>query len=356
MCPTINNKPGLLVATLVCALTAPHSMASDTEWDIYGQARLHLNYLDDGADYSAASVSTNASVLGFRGKHVFSPELRGIIQVEGQINLTNNQSANERFTFRDSLVGLDSDWGLVRVGRYDTPLKLLRTRTDLFGNQIGDARGITRNNTQLSGGGRAQGFDERLSSAVGYRSPALNGVFLDFAYSPESRDADGFAEDNNPNDAVSASLTYQAGPLYAAIAHERYGRNQADSDLERDATRVSAYADLGAFRITGHAQTLSDPDDETYGVGVRYKATDKVFLKTQFYTLNGSGNNRDADMLAVGAEYRYVSNLTFHLNYAQVNNDNEQSIDPWSQGSSLRSTTAAGETNRVVATGVRYQF
>ena len=156
-------KRTTLVLITAAGLTATGA-AQATDVDIYGQARLHLNYIDNGASgddaYSAASVSTNASVLGFRAEHELSDRLTGIVQIEGQVNLTNNAAANERFTFRDSFVGLDGAAGLFRVGRYDTPVKLIRTRTDLFGNQIGDARNLMRNDYD------GQGFDDRLRSSL----------------------------------------------------------------------------------------------------------------------------------------------------------------------------------------------
>ena len=78
----IVNRTTLVLIT--AAGLAATGAAQATDVDIYGQARLHLNYIDNGASgddaYSAASVSTNASVLGFRAEHELSDRLTGIVQ------------------------------------------------------------------------------------------------------------------------------------------------------------------------------------------------------------------------------------------------------------------------------------
>lgn len=337
----------LALALLTGGLVAGTGTVQAADVAIYGQAHLATSYLDDGADYSARNLSSNASRLGFRARHDAGPDLRAVMQLEAALLLDG--SGNENLTSRDSFLGLEGGWGLLRGGLFDTPNKRLRGNVDLFGNQVGDARNIVRGNY-----GGNQGFDERFRKGIAYRTPQVNGFLADVHYSVDSQE-NGNAEDGNENDAWSASVSYQQGPAYAAIAHERW--NFEESDDERDVTRIAAYYDIAAFRLTGFAQTASDPDDNAYGLGVRYALLPVVLLKAQYFRLDADDGDFDADMIAVGADYRYSPQLQFYLNYARIDNDDGQSLQPWVAGSSLeRRIDATGEAADAVAVGAMYRF
>ncbi|MDN3519522.1 porin [Aquisalimonas lutea] len=340
----------LMVAAGLLAASTAHAQ----EVEVYGQAHLAFSYLDDGADYSAANLSSNGSRIGFRVGHDFTPAVRGMVQIEGQVNFDNNGA--ERFTSRNSFAGLQGDWGLLRAGRFDTPNKILRTRTDLFGNQVGDSRNVIRGNYDGN-----QGFDERFRKGVAYRTPTVSGFFADAHYSVETAE-DTNSVDGNENDAWSASITYRQGPVYAAVSHEQWNYSDAMAGgsrvypQERDVTRAAAYVDIASFRITGLAQTASDPDDNAYGGGVRYTVVPDVHLKAQYYLLDADDSDYDADLVAVGVDYQYADNLGFYANYSQIDNEAAQNRQPWVQASTLDRTSAVGETASAFAVGTVYKF
>lgn len=347
------KRTALTLVTASGLIAAGNAQAADI--DIYGQAHMAISHLDDGDDYSALNLSSNSSRVGFRAGHDLDDAMRAIVQIEGQVNIDNTNT--DVLTFRNSFAGLTGGWGTVRAGRFDTPNKILRIRTDLFGNQVGDARNVIRGNYNIDptdpDSGNYQGFDERFRKGIAYTTPQVNGFFGEVHYSVETQE-NARSVDGNDNDAWSASITYHDGPLYAAIAHEQW--NFEDSDSERDVTRIAAYYDIANFRFTGLAQTASDPDDDAYGIGVRYAVVPDVHLKTQYYRLDGDADETSADLFAVGVNYAYASNTTFYLNYAQIDNDDLQTRQPWNEASSLNLTNTAGETARAVAAGMIYNF
>lgn len=347
------QRKALLLAATAGLIPIGGAQAADIE--IYGQAHLAASHLDDGDDYSAVNLSSNSSRIGFRAGHDLDDTLRAIVQLEGQVNLDNTDT--DVLTSRNSFAGLTGDWGTARAGRFDTPNKVLRSRVDLFGNQVGDARNVIRGNyiidPNADDSGTHQGFDERFRKGLAYTTPQLNGFFADIHYSVETQ-ANSRSADGNDNDAWSASITYREGPLYAAIAHEQW--NFEDADAERDVTRVAAYFDIARFRLTGLAQTASDPDDNAYGAGVRYTLTPAVHLKTQYYLLDADDGDFDADLIAVGVDYAYTDNASFYLNYAQIDNDDLQTRQPWNAASSIDLTGASGHTGSAVAAGMVYKF
>lgn len=346
----------LIVSGALLGLAATPALAADMK--IYGQAHLAGSYLDNGASgaakYSALNISSNSSYLGFRANYDFNEHLRGIAQIEGDVNF-DGEGDNAIYS-RNTFLGLGGAWGEVKIGRMDTPLKVLRSRVDLFGNQVGDARNVM-----------AGSFDNRFKRSILYTSPTFYGLTADLHYSTETEKRGG-AVDGNDNDAWSASLTYRQGPLYAAVAYEQWNyQDKADKAKERDATRVAvSYNIADVVRITGFAHFASyeqREDANTYGIGVRYALTPQVALKAQYYTLDSDANNADADLIAVGVDYQAAKNLRFYLNYAQVSNDentrNDEntSLAPWRSGSTLNKVSGVSdETAKAVAVGAILSF
>lgn len=344
----------LIVSGALLGLAATPALAADMK--IYGQAHLAGSYLDNGAsgadEYSALNISSNSSYLGFRANYDFNEHLRGIAQIEGDVNFDGE--GDKAIYSRNTFLGLGGAWGEVKIGRMDTPLKVLRSRVDLFGNQVGDARNVM-----------AGSFDNRFKRSILYTSPTFYGLTADLHYSTETGEKSNGAVDGNDNDAWSASLTYRQGPLYAAVAYEQW--NNQDKAEERDATRVAvSYNIADVVRITGFAHFASyeqREDANTYGIGVRYALTPQVALKAQYYTLDSDANNADADLIAVGVDYQAAKNLRFYLNYAQVSNDentrNDEntSLAPWRSGSTLNKVSGVSdETAKAVAVGAILSF
>lgn len=70
---------------------------------------------------------------------------------------------------------------MARIGYFDTPMKKVRSRTDFFGDKIGDARNI------VSGGGVS--LDKRFRNGIHYQSPVFSNLTVDVHYS--TNDATG---------------------------------------------------------------------------------------------------------------------------------------------------------------------
>lgn len=319
--------------------------------EIYGRAHLDLGYLDDGEDYGAFNISSRTSRVGLRAGYQILDALRAIGQIERQVDIDGSSSS---LPARNTFVGLEGSWGRLRGGFFDTPAKNVRNAVALFGTQLGDMRNIVRNNYLIDEGTRLQGFDERFRKSIAYTSPSFSGWVLDTQYSVETeRDSD--AVDGNDNDGWSASLSYRGEAVYLGLGHERNNK-EASGVPDRHVTRLGAYYDIGALRLTALAQTASDPDDKAYGMGVRYSLSPEIRLKAQYYRLDADDSDFDADLVALGVEYLPVDSLMFYFNLAQVDNGREQTLTPWRQSSTVSRNGAAGETARGAALGMMFNF
>ena len=331
---------GMAVAT---ALASPVALAADAT--IYGRAHVSVDMLDDGADYSEMNVSSNSSRLGFKASKETESGITGLMQIEGEI--TYNQGSSN-ISNRDTFVGLRGGFGMIRVGQFDTPFKRARGPANLFGDQLGDMRNLTR-----AGDGR---FDERMPNTLHYQTPSLNGLQFNLAYSFHEGTE---AEDDVDDQAVSVSATWGGGPVSLAVAYESYEEDAARG--ERDAVRFAlAYDVIDPLKLVAFYQTVDHDDDtfdsDTLGLGAQFSLTSATALKAMAMQRNADPDDSDSSMLALGVEHRLDSALRVYANYAMVDNDDNAMLTPWNQGRSVGAAGAAGETASGISLGLRYDF
>jgi len=348
-------KMKLIAVAVGAALAVPAVAMADVT--VYGRAHVSVDFLDDGADYSETNLSSNSSRLGFKGNHEINPNLKAFFQIEQQINFTSGSSDSNStdFATRDTFVGLSSNVGSVQVGRFDSPFKVARGPANLFGDQVGDMRNLTR-----FGNGR---FDERYDNTIQYTTPNLGGFNAKLAYSMYEGQ---FAVEDEDSDAVSMSLNYAGGPLEASLAYEKVEEDASRG--ERDGIRAAAaYKLFNSFKLVGFYQTVdhdspiqADRDrwsSDVYGLGGEYSISDKTALKAMWMTRDSDADNADADMWVVGVEHKLDKAVRVYANYAVIDNDDNSAQVPWEQARSANNRAfAAGEEASGFSVGMRYDF
>jgi len=201
-----------------------------------------------------ADLSTNKSVLGYRGSHAI-PGLSAdfIYQIEVQPAITAAPGASTGYTaqsnvtkagigYGDSFVGLSgNEWGKVKFGTTYTPYKKSTDRMNPFSGMLGDYSVVMGN----TGGDNRVEFGSRIDHSVWYESPKFGGLFsFDVLFSPgqnrtpyndaQSSGSPDCAGGNVPgsgnlplacadgafNNAWSADLKFETGPIYVTVAYE----------------------------------------------------------------------------------------------------------------------------------------
>jgi predicted porin len=201
-----------------------------------------------------ADLSTNKSVLGYRGSHAIPGlDAEFIYQIEVQPAITAAPGATTGYTaqsdvtkaaigYGDSFVGLSgNDWGKVKFGTTYTPYKRSTDRMNPFSGMLGDYAVIMGN----TGGDNRVEFGSRIDHSVWYESPKFGGLFsFDVLFSPgqnrtpyndaQSSGSPDCAGGNVPgsgnlplacadgafNNAWSADLKFETGPIYVTVAYE----------------------------------------------------------------------------------------------------------------------------------------
>ncbi|MBK1674299.1 porin [Ectothiorhodospira shaposhnikovii] len=345
----------LIAAMVAAGLSMPALAVADMT--IYGRAHLSADILDDGNDYNEFNVSSNSSRLGFKGERTFADGLTAMFQIEQEINYDTSGSS---WASRDTFAGLKGDWGMLRIGKFDTPFKLARGPANFFGDQAGDLRNITRTNDH----GR---FDERFNNSIHYRTPSLSGLVWDIQYSNENGGSS--TVEDAKNKAVSTSLGYSNGPFNVVVAYESQDIYSTDNyDYTADAWRLAAaYRITPDFRLAGFYQQTENTrgvegqEADVFGIAGQYRISPSVYLNAHWFTLDSDLEKRDANLYAIGLEYRVDSALRFYGNLAFMDNDDNSSLTPWGAArsatpSAAEGVNARGETATAFSLGMRYDF
>jgi predicted porin len=211
-----------------------------------------------------ADLSTNKSVLGYRGAHkINGSDTDFIYQIEAQPAITSAPGASTGYTaqsnttkagigYGDSFVGLSGNsWGKLKAGTTYTPYKKSTDRMNPFSGMLGDYAVIMGN----SGGDNRVEFGTRIDHSIWYESPKFGGLFsFDVLFSPgQNRTPDSIAQssgspdcnggnepgsgnlpiacdDGGYDNAYSVDLKFETGPIYITAAYELHKSVNRNSD------------------------------------------------------------------------------------------------------------------------------
>lgn len=344
------KKISFLSFVLAVLLSAGPFLAAQSAPNVtvYGRANVSADYLSNG-DQSGLNLSSNSSRLGFKASTDLGGKLKAIMQIEQEVWWDRGQG---NFASRDTFVGLQGEFGTIRFGHFDTPLKAVRSNTDFFGDQIGDARNLTRLRDNYGG---AYDFDTRFRNSIHYRSPSLSGLVFDLDYSTNT-DA-GINPPGSGKSALSSSLSYTSKAFYGAAAYE------SKDDTKSNAIRLGASYTFGDLKIAGLGQFATikadgraDQKVNTYGLGASYKVAKPATLKAQYYMVNADGDDCNAGMLALGLDYSLGKAFRLLLAYASTSNDKLAAYAMSAGGHGDQVYPAKGNTASGFSFGFRYDF
>jgi predicted porin len=361
---------------------------------------------------SRMAVSTDSSNIGVRGSAGLLHDLKATFQCETSAALDGIGPAG--ICGRNSRVGLESPWGTLWYGNWDTPFKASAygtkaddpfQNTDVFGYQ--SILGSPGFNYRSSGWKVATataigGFDVRASNSVGYWSPKYEGVSLKLQYS-----ASEFKSATPPNTMIpelwSAVINYDNYGFSIFAAYDRHDHAFA-------LNTVNAAAG-GAFGSTAGNPTTIPTHDDAWRVGAGYQLDTEagattlgatfemlkleqeraptgaitkyerqafqVALKHRYgnhelrarYSMADKGTcslaggaactttNYAAAMIAVGYAYHLGPSTQTYLYYGQImNEDNAQYTFTIGGAPAVAGATPRGADPQALALGIRHAF
>lgn len=300
----MNRK--LIAVGVAAALTLP--LAANAAPKVYGKLNLSAesyskDYQDPAkADEDYTRMESNASRFGVKGEDELTATLSAVYGIEWEVAGDGEINKQDKYdlTQRNRYVGIKSqDFGTVKLGKYDTYLKLAQGKVDLFNDYVFADMAYT-----VAG-------ENRVNNVVGYESPKiLDAIQVNAMIQTED------SVNNNKNGA-SASVVYsnEDAGLYLALAMDNniHSKSALNGDRDHDAWRlVASYkiADLTVNGLYNVSERYDGKAEETaWLLGAAYKIGDET-LKLQYSVAEADDNTQavqERTMWTVGVDHNFTS-------------------------------------------------
>ena len=253
--PEDRMKKSLVALIIACAAWLPPAAQGQiANVRLYGNLNLDFELVSgkqpDDRNPTVNRVSSNSSRFGVRGTEYLGRGQVAIFQIESSINGDTNAG---NLGGRETFVGLQGDWGTLKLGRFLTPYDDI---LPIFGNAPTLTTSILSTAAVWAQGPLSKvqgGFDARLGNSLRYETPPLGGFLGELQYS--SRDSSGNADGADNGDhtselrhanVVSIGAFYNKGPLDLGIAYER-NNNVRFANAGDDALSIAGAYDFGTI-------------------------------------------------------------------------------------------------------------
>lgn len=266
----MNRK--LLALAVASALTLP--LAAQAAPTLYGQLNLSVDKVSTNAPGGADNwqVNSNSSRLGVMGEEALGSGLSAVYKAEWGV--AGDVTGISDLVGRDRYLGLKGNFGTVRLGAYDSPLKTSQGMVDQFNDM-----NFTDMANYIVG-------DNRLNNAIGYTSPKLaDAVTLNAVIQP-GEDPNGVRADSRLANAFSASAVFEQGGLYAALGIDKdvsNGNFSSAVNTARDTTRLTLAYTMDALQLGALLQT-SEISEE--GAASAFKDDQTALLLSAGFSLD----------------------------------------------------------------------
>jgi predicted porin len=364
-------KKTLIVGAVLTAFTAAASAQQTSSVTLYGV--VDANMAQSKTFGSAATKSTTVtgvnvynpgnpqgSRFGFRGSENLANGLRAIFRLEAGLTPENGTtSANNQLFNRHAFVGLAGGFGELTLGRQETMHRVMTA------NNYNDVSGDGELSTGASNSGLQlmQQFGSRRDNVIRYTSPAISGVRV------RVQQAMGHRITASTNGVL---LTYDQGPLRAALAYEYYdGDGVTGLDRWNQVTTVGGQYNLGfatvalGYQTTDRllannaANTLTSaatlPKHNAYNIGVIYPVSKELSLRLQYTESQTSvptvAGAKDRTYGRTGISARYTLSPRTYLYAAYT----EKAID-LTPGQAAQVTSNATDNKNSFGLGISHVF
>lgn len=309
------NKKSLIAAAIAGAFAFPIAAQAQTSVVVYGKIYPQLTSvnLSDAtrtgavvstlgapatgvADINQFSMDSPNSRLGFRGTEALGGGMRAFFQLEMGFGVDTGASGSSTSLFnRDSFVGVAGNFGSVQLGNFDTVYKQVGDKLSFLGISSGNFMTVS---TVISKAGfgtsSSSSFHLRRANSIQYTTPEVAGFQGLLGYSLGE-----VAGNPARNSLVSGGVTYRAGPLYVALAHEVhndfFGGSRNVPAAISNTTNTGANSTDTATRLTVQYRFLPTTRAEVNFAQMEYDETSGLTGRFQNYKHNA---------WSVGAEHR----------------------------------------------------
>ncbi|MCG9054495.1 porin [Laribacter hongkongensis] len=308
-----------IIAVAIAALP----MAAMADVEIYGQLEAAVeagNTFGYGDVFNTNTrIDDTGSKIGFKGTEDLGNGLKAIWQVESYLSIDgtdlNGDKRANKFAGRDSFVGLQGDWGKVRLGRLSTYQNDSMERFDPWTYGAG-VNGMSYTSANL--------LDGRIDNAVRYDTPNLNGFKASVLYGTDEVRTPRADGERSNSSVWNIGLGYEYAGYYVDAGYTHWG----DANPTRDGNGVvtvggdksANYWRLeGGYAANNLLVALAYGQSKTYGgqlLGVLDYDHIQNVAADQYGTI-GATDKVQAKEMALTVAYT-MGNFTPRFSYARV--------------------------------------
>lgn len=315
------------------AATVALPVAAQAAPKVYGKINLSVEQykLDNEnpatVDTDTTRMQSNASRFGVKGEDELTATLSAVYQIEWEVATDDGIAAggNTDLTQRNRYLGIKStDFGTIKLGKYDSYTKLAQGEIDLFNDYEGDMKYV------IAG-------ENRLNNVIGYESPKFFDA-LTFNVMTQTQEAtNGTSAQTVNKNGSSASIVYNNEELglYVALAADDnvVSSTAVSGTRESDNLRLVAAYTIAGFGVNGIYQTSKSSvpvtvattnDKETgWQLGVFYKLGDET-LKAQYGAASAdtsTATTQEHTLWSVGVDHNFSSKTKAFVWYTAKNED-----------------------------------
>lgn len=335
-------------------------------------------------------VSTNSSLIGFKGAESLGNGLTAVFQYESGVSFENTGAFGAT---RDSFVGLAGGFGTVVLGNLTGPTRALGAAVDVnagatgigansallgkLGNNLLGTTNTTSGSYTAAGNANCDRntictsiFDTRWKNAIAYVSPTFAGLNVTAAYVANENKTfsnNGFGTAYNPSNTkgYDIGLKYANGPAMAAVTYNAVSLGtEANTDVSD--FRVGGVYDFGMASVRAVFDRAradhfggNTVTQNVFGLGGTFNVTPAGKLLAQAYfasdlKVNGSSSkDSGAKLFEVGYEHSLSKRTMLKAVYAHLNNDDKASYDFGINAVGVNSTYNGGATGGATIQGVQ---
>ncbi len=338
-----------LIALAVLA-TSGAAMAQST-FTLYGVADVNVERQKGGTSSvnQLSSGGLNGSRWGLRGAEDLGGGLKGVFALESGFSIdTGKMAQSDRLFGRQAFVGLEGNFGSVRLGRQYTPIGNV---ADVFGTKPYDVNSVLPT--------LAAGDAYRTDNAITYKTPSYSGLTVEAQYSFQVNGAETNTG-TSPKQGRHFGLNgmYANGPITLGLGYVGLEDTASATAGEQKANEILAVAgyDLGVAKIMGQfSQTdLDTPNNmKVYSLSAAFPfgaATITPGIALAQDVLPGTKGNgmSDATLFTLQATYELSKRTALYSNLTFVSNDDGASVG--------FNTPVAGKDSNAFQVGVRHRF
>jgi len=340
----------------LAVLAASGAAMAQSSVSLFGIIDTGIGYVDNAAaggdnKYGMYNSGNATSRLGFRGVEDLGGGLKAGFWLEGEIGADDGTASGLNFR-RRSTVGLEGNFGEVRLGRDLTAGYNKTSSYDLFGQTgIGQFSGWTNRWAAVAGTtGDETGI--RSNNMISYYTPNFSGFKGGISY--------GFDEQTTGKAGryAGANVSFDNGPISVALSYDRLNLVNGD----RDSVTLAGSYNFGVAKLIGIAQqhdysssvVAADGKYNSYALGVSAPVGGAGEVKLQYARYDQKAIDATADQLSLGYVHNLSKRTAVYGTVAYLKNKDGSTMGL--QAKSLNTLANGNEKQAGVQVGVRHSF